>query len=246
MGARLARAGVLELLHDNERALQDYDTAVGRAPVCACLSQSRRILVANRQSDRAKSDFDRAIALKPESAEAFFGRANASRQTGSFDDAISDYMRAIELAPDRPDYRAALDDASKIKVDPDLANAEQELLKQKRWIVPQHAESPEWAKPSSPPKFPSPASTSGGSQWPPSGGAPVSAEPRRSPPRQILLPDLSWRSPQALTHAQRVNSPPRCGCGSTDRRGGREFRLVRRTRLHSDPNGAVRSRQGGC
>jgi len=110
-------------------ALQDYDYAVGRAPEFVPIYLNRgEFWLRTGNPDRAKSDFDRAIALKPESADAFFGRANASRQAGSFDDAISDYRRAIELAPDRADYPAALDDASKIKDDPDLASAEQELF----------------------------------------------------------------------------------------------------------------------
>ncbi len=50
--------------------------------------------------DRAIADYDRAIELKPDLAEAYNNRGNAYWNKGEVDRAIADYDRAIELKPD--------------------------------------------------------------------------------------------------------------------------------------------------
>src|SRR5437899_6382995 len=48
---------------------------------------------------RAIGDYDRAIALDPNRAVAFFNRAGALAASGQMDRALADYDRAIELDP---------------------------------------------------------------------------------------------------------------------------------------------------
>jgi Flp pilus assembly protein TadD len=47
----------------------------------------------------ALSDFNRAIALDPRSAWAYFGRGTIFGEQGSLDEAIMDFDRAVELDP---------------------------------------------------------------------------------------------------------------------------------------------------
>jgi tetratricopeptide (TPR) repeat protein len=49
--------------------------------------------------DRALADFNRAIALDPSSALAYFCRGSILVAKGRFDEAITDFDRAVELEP---------------------------------------------------------------------------------------------------------------------------------------------------
>jgi tetratricopeptide (TPR) repeat protein len=49
--------------------------------------------------DKAFADSSKAIQLKPNDAEAYFGRAQANEGLGRFDEAIADYSEAIRLKP---------------------------------------------------------------------------------------------------------------------------------------------------
>ncbi len=53
-----------------------------------------------REHDRAIRDYDQAIRLKPDYANAFNNRGNAYADKGEYDRAISDYDQAIRLKPD--------------------------------------------------------------------------------------------------------------------------------------------------
>ncbi|BAZ14288.1 TPR repeat-containing serine/threonine protein kinase [Calothrix sp. NIES-4071] len=48
----------------------------------------------------AFSDFNKAIALKPDNASAYNYRGNANIERGSMQDAIKDYTKAIEINPE--------------------------------------------------------------------------------------------------------------------------------------------------
>ena len=213
LGRRLARADVLEMLHENARALEDYNFVLAKAPDFLPAHLSRgEFWLRTGNPVRARLDFDRAITLKPDAANAFFGRASALRQTGDLGDAISDYARAIELAPDRPEYQAALEEAYKIKAHPELADAEQELLKQRRWAVPSGLSvagepGPRLSAPlPSANAFP-PASTASqpagsSAQWPPSG----TGSPGSSPFDTAQYPNVASAlalGVQAMAHAQK-------------------------------------------
>ena len=55
---------------------------------------------AKGQFNRAIKDYDNAIRLQPDLAEAFSNRGNVYRKKGQFDRAIKDYDTAIHLKPD--------------------------------------------------------------------------------------------------------------------------------------------------
>ena len=50
--------------------------------------------------DRAIRDFDQAIKIKPDFAEALINRGNAFAGKGEFDTAIRDYDQVIKIKPD--------------------------------------------------------------------------------------------------------------------------------------------------
>ena len=50
----------------------------------------------------AIADFDAAIRLRPDDADAYVARADARHDAGAFDAAIADYSAALELRPDDP------------------------------------------------------------------------------------------------------------------------------------------------
>ena len=52
------------------------------------------------ESDRAIADFDKAIELRPDYAEAYYNRGLAYRDNSENDRAIADFNKAIELKPD--------------------------------------------------------------------------------------------------------------------------------------------------
>ena len=60
------------------------------------------LIVIKGDFDRAIADFNRAIELKPDYAEAYNNRGNAYSDKGDFDHAIADFSKAIELKPDFP------------------------------------------------------------------------------------------------------------------------------------------------
>ena len=46
---------------------------------------------------RAIADYDRAIALKPDNASAYYTRGNAYYQKGDLERAIADFQKVVEL-----------------------------------------------------------------------------------------------------------------------------------------------------
>ena len=86
----------------------------------------------------AISDFDKAIQLKPDAANAYINRGIAKAELGRYSAAISDYDKAIQLKPDHADaynnrgnakhklgqHSAAINDYDKtIQLKPDHTNA---------------------------------------------------------------------------------------------------------------------------
>ena len=55
------------------------------------------LYLAQRELDRAAADFDAAIGMNPTSGEAFVDKGNIAYMRRSYDAAISDYTRAVEL-----------------------------------------------------------------------------------------------------------------------------------------------------
>ena len=57
----------------------------------------------NGELDKAIKNYTKAIALKPDYAEAYYNRGIAYRLKGDYERAIADYTRTIELKPDYAD-----------------------------------------------------------------------------------------------------------------------------------------------
>jgi Flp pilus assembly protein TadD len=57
---------------------------------------------------RARTCYERAIAIEPENPVAFFNLANLLRDSGDLDGAVECYERVLDLSPEYPGVRAAL------------------------------------------------------------------------------------------------------------------------------------------
>jgi len=55
------------------------------------------VKVANGEDDRAIRDYNKAIELKPDCAEAYNNRGNAYEKKGEYERAKEDYRKACEL-----------------------------------------------------------------------------------------------------------------------------------------------------
>jgi tetratricopeptide (TPR) repeat protein len=55
----------------------------------------------------ALKDYDEAIRLKPDHADAFNNRGNVRRTKGDLDGALKDFNKAIRLKPDMPSPSSA-------------------------------------------------------------------------------------------------------------------------------------------
>ena len=84
------------------RCLNEGDPTVGNQII---IFNNRGAAYMNKGDyDRAISDYDQSIRLKPDYAFAFNNRGNAYSDKGNYDRAIRDYDQAIRL---RPDYALA-------------------------------------------------------------------------------------------------------------------------------------------
>jgi lipoprotein NlpI len=85
---------------DNDRAIQDYDQAIGLDPNNAYPYNGRGVAYQRKgDNDRAMRDYDQAIRLDPNFAAPYTNRGNAYRVKGDNDRAIQDYDQAIRLDP---------------------------------------------------------------------------------------------------------------------------------------------------
>lgn len=116
-------------LEDNCEALQDYDRALELQPTDPyALSQRARAWWAERDLDRALTDFTAAISHDPEWCSLWSGRGLVRLDRGEYALAIPDLSRAIELDPKtaiaweyRGDCHDKLGDFAKAKADFDEA-----------------------------------------------------------------------------------------------------------------------------
>jgi tetratricopeptide (TPR) repeat protein len=87
-------------LNQNERAIEDYNKAIGLNPNYAEAYINRGNAYADlNQNERAIEDYNKAIELNPNYAVAYINRGNAYADLNQNERAIEDYNKAIELNP---------------------------------------------------------------------------------------------------------------------------------------------------
>ena len=131
------RAAAYVVQGDMQRALNDYNEAIGLASHKAYLYLNRGVVYASRSEDEAAlRDFDTAIRIDPKDVDAFRQRAKIYQGRGNFTGARSDYSEAIGLQPKtavlwsergyacllQHDYESAIRDETRaIQLEPKLA-----------------------------------------------------------------------------------------------------------------------------
>ena len=65
--------------------------------------------------DGAIADYEKAIELKPDYAEAYYDLGNAYRAGGNLDRSIADYDKAIQLKPDYAEAQTNLNSLLELK-----------------------------------------------------------------------------------------------------------------------------------
>lgn len=100
--ALLNRALAQQQLRDFPAALADYDAAMKlnvMAPALRSTALYNRGLVQQKlgKSTRCIEDFTASLLINPEFAQAYYGRANALRDSGQLLFALSDYDRALRF-----------------------------------------------------------------------------------------------------------------------------------------------------
>jgi len=104
--AYLHRGNAHAQKHEDDRAIQDYGSAIRLNPRFAAAYNDRGVAHDRRgEYDRAITDYDSAIRLAP-SAVAYFNRGNAYLGKSQYDHAIDDFNHAIRL---KADFAAAFD-----------------------------------------------------------------------------------------------------------------------------------------
>ena len=63
----------------------------------------------------AVADYDRALALRPEAAEAYHNRGAAAESLADHEAAIRDYSRFVELRPNHPQAEGAQADLERLR-----------------------------------------------------------------------------------------------------------------------------------
>jgi tetratricopeptide (TPR) repeat protein len=99
------RAVALEASGQTDKALEDYGAAVKADPMSTMAFLGRGVLLAGRKRayERAIDDFDKVLALQPNSVDALIARGDAFSNLGSTGRAMADLNRAISLSPERAD-----------------------------------------------------------------------------------------------------------------------------------------------
>ena len=108
--AILRRATLLALQGRHEEALAGFEKVLALPGESGSVVARAHVLRGDslRQLDRpdeAVAAYDRAIALRPQFADAWLGRGLALRNLGDFDDALDDFDSAIRLNPQHIEAR---------------------------------------------------------------------------------------------------------------------------------------------
>ncbi len=95
------RASAWWALGDNDRALKDFDEAIGKGYEQANAYSSRGLFHAEAgNAEQAIKDFDKALKLDPDDISPLINRAAVWMSTAKFDKAIADYTAALKSRPD--------------------------------------------------------------------------------------------------------------------------------------------------
>ena len=94
-------------LHEIALAFADAQDGIAvKADSAALLMLRGHLYLEKRDPERAHSDFDAVLKIKPDDAEAHAGRAGADRQLGRFDSAIAEMDTAIAAKPYEAEFYA--------------------------------------------------------------------------------------------------------------------------------------------
>jgi len=108
----LARADAYGRLPDPDLAFKDLNAAISLSPDYYRPWMVRGIMYAAFKQDfpRGLSDLNRSLELNPHDGEILYNRANVSRMAGNIEQALKDYERACQLAPDNLEIRTCFED----------------------------------------------------------------------------------------------------------------------------------------
>ncbi len=96
----LRRAGVYKVRGDADDALADVNKAIDLSPSHTAFHHRGLLHLDARDFEAAAADFQRCVELEPENAFGYRGRGEARELSGKIDDALADYTKANELAPE--------------------------------------------------------------------------------------------------------------------------------------------------
>jgi tetratricopeptide (TPR) repeat protein len=102
IAARYNRGLAFLKLEQSELAELDFSNVIGRDPQDAGAYLNRGRARVAQGKPTARNDFDRAIALKPEWAAAWYMRGQFLDTQGSVDEANADFLRAYQLGQSDP------------------------------------------------------------------------------------------------------------------------------------------------
>ena len=97
IAARYNRGLAFLQLEQSELAELDFSDVIGRTPTDAGAYLNRGRARSEQGKATARNDLDRAIALKPEWAAAWYMRGRFLDQKGQIDEANADFLRAYQL-----------------------------------------------------------------------------------------------------------------------------------------------------
>lgn len=89
----------------NFASVKKQDTAAGSVPQEELVRIGK--LIEENRAEEAIAELDRLLTLYPDNGKLLYLRGNAWRKTGSWGDAINDFLAAAEADPQGPGAEAA-------------------------------------------------------------------------------------------------------------------------------------------
>ncbi len=119
--AYVNRGAAYESMDDLNRALQDFNTALGLEPKSEAYNNRGNVYFMKRDYDRAIQDYSKALELGPDNAGAHLYRGHALKNVGLYDHAIRDYSEVLILDPDNADAYTSIGIIHSLRGDQDNA-----------------------------------------------------------------------------------------------------------------------------